>query len=230
MRASIAGAAAAAALLLGHPAVEAQTAASVSIVNSVPTAPCANGYSYCFTPASVTVDAGGTVAWSSSSSAPHTVSADDGSFNSGSISAGGTYRHTFTTPGTYTYHCSIHPYMTASVKVNGTTISQSMSSSTVAQHSSTSTAVRTATPRPATSAPTPSATAPPSAAAPVAAANTPPAGDSSSTGAAQATSSAVAATPAPSGGGSSGGVVAGVAVGLLAVGGGAVWWRRRRPV
>jgi plastocyanin len=52
-------------------------------------------------------------------SVPHHIKSDDGtSFNSGELEAGQTYQVTFTTPGTYTYHCEIHPTMTGTVVVN----------------------------------------------------------------------------------------------------------------
>ena len=38
---------------------------------------------------------------------------------SDTLNKGGTYSHTFTTPGTYDYYCTIHPYMKASVEVGG---------------------------------------------------------------------------------------------------------------
>jgi plastocyanin len=70
-----------------------------------------------FTPASVTVKLGDTVMWTNDGPSTHTVTADDGSFESGDLSAGKTFSHTFQTAGTFTYHCSIHPFMTAEVIV-----------------------------------------------------------------------------------------------------------------
>lgn len=51
------------------------------------------------------------VTWTNLDSADHTVTADDGSFNSGPIGQNQTFNLTFNTPGTFTYHCSIHPGM-----------------------------------------------------------------------------------------------------------------------
>jgi plastocyanin len=70
-----------------------------------------------FTPASVTVKLGDTVMWTNDGPSTHTVTADDGSFESGDLSAGKTFSHMFQTAGTFTYHCSIHPFMTAEVIV-----------------------------------------------------------------------------------------------------------------
>ena len=71
-----------------------------------------------FTPASITVKAGTKVTWTNNDAMTHTVTADDASFNSGDISSGSTYSFTFSTIGTFNYHCSIHPSMTATITVN----------------------------------------------------------------------------------------------------------------
>src|SRR5438105_3371721 len=53
-----------------------------------------------FSPATVTVVEGTVVTWTNTDSGPHTVTSDNGtSFNSGSISPGGTYSFTATTIG-----------------------------------------------------------------------------------------------------------------------------------
>ena len=48
---------------------------------------------------------------------PHTSTSDDGIWDSGSLGTGESFVHTFETPGTFTYFCSIHPSMTAKIKV-----------------------------------------------------------------------------------------------------------------
>ncbi len=72
-----------------------------------------------YSPGTITVVIGvnNTVKWSNMDSAVHTVTANGGSFDSGDIAAGGTYTHTFTTPGTYSYHCKYHSWMTGTVIV-----------------------------------------------------------------------------------------------------------------
>lgn len=70
-----------------------------------------------FTPSTITVSVNTTVTWRNMDSVVHTVTADDGSFNSGNISGGGTFSRQFTAPGTYAYHCVPHPQMTAQVIV-----------------------------------------------------------------------------------------------------------------
>jgi plastocyanin len=72
---------------------------------------------FAFSPGSIQVDAGTTVTWTNNDQVMHTVTADDGSFDSGDIAPGGTFSMTFNTPGTFSYHCKIHPFMTASIVV-----------------------------------------------------------------------------------------------------------------
>jgi plastocyanin len=49
----------------------------------------------------------------------HTWTAEDFSFNSGNISPGAQYTHTFDAPGDYAYFCEIHPEMTGTMSVTG---------------------------------------------------------------------------------------------------------------
>ena len=71
-----------------------------------------------FTPQQLTVTEGSTVYWTNDGATAHTVTSDDGLFDSGPIAPGNVYSHQFFGAGTtYTYHCSIHPQMTGSVTV-----------------------------------------------------------------------------------------------------------------
>lgn len=73
---------------------------------------------YAFSPETITVSMGDTVNWDNSSSgAPHTVTADDKSFDSGNVDEGGTYSHTFSSAGTFAYFCEYHPGMVGKVVV-----------------------------------------------------------------------------------------------------------------
>jgi plastocyanin len=47
----------------------------------------------------------------------HTVTADDNSYSSSILTRNHAYKHTFSKPGKYPYHCKIHPYMTGTVIV-----------------------------------------------------------------------------------------------------------------
>ena len=70
-----------------------------------------------FSPASVTISVGDIVTWHNSGHAPHTATADDGSFDTGTVAAGQSASHMFTSPGTFTYVCTIHPNMHGTVRV-----------------------------------------------------------------------------------------------------------------
>jgi plastocyanin len=61
-----------------------------------------------FVPAELHVAPGSTVLWTNSSPLAHTVTADDGSFDSGTLDAGATFTMSFDTPGTYSYFCAPH--------------------------------------------------------------------------------------------------------------------------
>lgn len=75
------------------------------------TAPTAaiNIKNYAFDPSTITIAKGTTVTWTNSDSVPHTITSD--SFDSGSISPGGTFSHGFNQPGTFVYRCTIHTTM-----------------------------------------------------------------------------------------------------------------------
>lgn len=72
---------------------------------------------FTFSPAEIIIPIGTTVIWRNSDSALHTVTSDDGIFDSGSLSRGNTFSYTFEKAGTYPYYCVIHPYMKATVIV-----------------------------------------------------------------------------------------------------------------
>jgi glucose/arabinose dehydrogenase len=74
--------------------------------------------SFSFQPASITVPAGSTVYWINRDPVAHTVTADDGSFESPDIASnGGRFEHTFTEAGSYKYHCTPHPSMKGEIVV-----------------------------------------------------------------------------------------------------------------
>ena len=72
-----------------------------------------------YTPGSDTIKVGNTVKWTitDNQNAPHTVTADDGSFDSGSKNTGETFSFTFTKAGTFAYHCTFHANMTGKITV-----------------------------------------------------------------------------------------------------------------
>jgi len=63
-----------------------------------------------YSPQPVQAKVGDVVAWSNQDgSTPHSATMDDGSCDTKPIDGGGTAALVFTAPGTYTYHCSVHP-------------------------------------------------------------------------------------------------------------------------
>src|SRR5947208_9143944 len=68
-----------------------------------------------YIPSSVTVSAGQSVTWTSQGPSPHTVTADGGSFDSGTLNPGQSFTHSFTTAGTFPYHCQFHSQMHGTV-------------------------------------------------------------------------------------------------------------------
>jgi plastocyanin len=74
---------------------------------------------FAFAPAATTVPAGTAVAWTNEDSAPHTATAQDGSFDTGTLDKGQTKSLRLEKPGTYNYVCTIHPFMHAAITVQG---------------------------------------------------------------------------------------------------------------
>jgi plastocyanin len=70
-----------------------------------------------FTPAHVEIAQGTTVEWTNRDQVAHTVTADDGSWDSGVLEPGATWRHTFDRAGAYPFHCAPHPFMKGVVSV-----------------------------------------------------------------------------------------------------------------
>jgi plastocyanin len=70
-----------------------------------------------YNPDPVRVEAGGKVIWLNEDSISHTATADDGSFDTGEIEEGKLKSETFKQPGTYAYHCEIHPQMHGTIEV-----------------------------------------------------------------------------------------------------------------
>jgi plastocyanin len=70
-----------------------------------------------FSPSSVRVAAGGTVTFANTDDRAHTVTASDGSFDSGVVNAGARWSRRFASAGTFRYFCAIHPSMTGTVVV-----------------------------------------------------------------------------------------------------------------
>jgi plastocyanin len=72
---------------------------------------------FTYEPDPVVVQTGGKVIWQNEDTAPHTATADDGSFDTGTIEKGKLGSATFKEAGTFTYFCEIHPTMHGTVEV-----------------------------------------------------------------------------------------------------------------
>ena len=66
---------------------------------------------------SIEIAVGTTIEWKNEDPVPHTVTADDNSFDSGLIDGGQVWRYTFTRPGSYAIHCTPHPFMKGTIVV-----------------------------------------------------------------------------------------------------------------
>jgi plastocyanin len=69
-----------------------------------------------YDPNDVTVSVGTTVTWTNTGAVAHTVTSDDGAtFDSSSLDPQAAFTFTADTPGIFTYHCTFHPWMTATL-------------------------------------------------------------------------------------------------------------------
>jgi plastocyanin len=91
----------------GRPAPVARVAASASVTIK----------DYSFSPSSVTVNVGDTVTWTNAGPTAHTATGSG--FDTGLLDKGESGSHTFNEAGTFSYICTPHPYMKASVTVVG---------------------------------------------------------------------------------------------------------------
>ncbi|MDE1970261.1 MAG: cupredoxin family copper-binding protein [Patescibacteria group bacterium] len=73
---------------------------------------------FAFNPSMLTIKRGTRVTWVNNDNVSHTVTSDDGNlFNSGTLAPGRSFSFTFTTVGTMTYHCGVHPSMKGQIVV-----------------------------------------------------------------------------------------------------------------
>ncbi len=88
-------------------------AASAAAANATP----AEMRTMTFEPKRIEIAPGATVRWTNNDQLVHTITAEDGSWDSGPIEPGKTWSHTFTQPGEYSFHCTPHPFMKGVVVV-----------------------------------------------------------------------------------------------------------------
>jgi plastocyanin len=70
-----------------------------------------------YSPQAASLSAGQSLAWTNQGAAPHTATEDSGSWDTGVLLPGATAAVNFAAPGTYAYHCTLHPWMKGSVVV-----------------------------------------------------------------------------------------------------------------
>lgn len=117
--------------------LQAMTAAAIAIAacaitplsaTAAPELPIDVDLAHGFSVKNADIKTGTTVIWKNIEPLPleqmaHTVVADNGSFDSGSLIPGARFTYTFNNPGTFTYKCTVHPQlMTAAVNVTGAAI------------------------------------------------------------------------------------------------------------
>jgi plastocyanin len=72
---------------------------------------------FAFSPASLDISAGDNVTFVNEDGAPHTATANDGSFDTGRLSSGQSATVTFNSAGEFAYFCQFHPNMKATIVV-----------------------------------------------------------------------------------------------------------------
>ena len=72
---------------------------------------------FVFAPNVVIIPVGTTVRWTNDGAVNHTVTSDTPLFDSGTMAPGASFEYRFDVPGTYPYHCTLHPGMTGKVIV-----------------------------------------------------------------------------------------------------------------
>jgi plastocyanin len=94
-------------------------AISVSAANSPAQIVNCSTATACYSPNPIRVTVGSTVTWMNGTSLAHTATSDTGAWNTGAIAPGGSSSAvTFSTAGTFTYHCTFHADMHGSVIVS----------------------------------------------------------------------------------------------------------------
>lgn len=72
---------------------------------------------FAFVGETTAISAGTKITWKNYDAAPHTVTSDTGLFDSKTLLKGQSFSYTFTQPGSYKYHCAIHPYIVGEIFV-----------------------------------------------------------------------------------------------------------------
>ena len=102
-----------------HKPGETNTNSSNQTVDQQPTARAVSIGDNFFEPAAATIDPGDSVTWTNNGAVPHTVTAENGLFDSGVLDPGESYTVDFDGQGTLAYYCTLHPEMRGSLTVGG---------------------------------------------------------------------------------------------------------------
>ena len=70
-----------------------------------------------YTPQAASLSAGQILAWTNVGAVPHTATEDSGAWDTGLLLPGAAASLSFTEPGTYAYHCTLHSWMKGTVVV-----------------------------------------------------------------------------------------------------------------
>ncbi|HZR22359.1 MAG TPA: plastocyanin/azurin family copper-binding protein [Vicinamibacterales bacterium] len=70
-----------------------------------------------YAPNPITISQGMSVTWTNNDSIAHTSTANGGQWDSGTLAPGASFSKTFSSAGTFQYHCAIHPNMVGTVTV-----------------------------------------------------------------------------------------------------------------
>jgi plastocyanin len=103
---------------------------------------------FAFQPLVVTINVGDQVTWTNTGGSFHTSTSDTGVWDSGTLTPSQSFSFTFNAPGSFLYHCSVHPFMTGTVDVQAATSTPTRtptSTPTITPALFTATTTRTAT-------------------------------------------------------------------------------------
>jgi plastocyanin len=101
---------------------------------------------FLFSPGSITIHVGDTIVWTNNGPSAHTATANNGSFDTCVLQKGRSASVTFHNPGTFDYHCSIHPFMHGAVVVLASTKTTPSAPKTTPSSTTPSTSNNSSTP------------------------------------------------------------------------------------
>ena len=93
------------------------TADAPALVAAPAASPLIDIQAFQYSAPTLTVPVGTTVSWTNHDVEPHTVTSNDRTFASPGLETNDTFSFRFDRPGTYAYHCALHPFMTGQIVV-----------------------------------------------------------------------------------------------------------------